>query len=235
MPVIVGNDAHASDAFDEVKGGAHGGIIARNHVHDMNPGGGGILVGGDCTGEQFLVDPSVDFEAQNLYVWGNVVTGADGFAFRVVGCHDCIVANNTYWSPAPGAILRILHDAFASAGSMTCDVPLHNANLRIANNLFAWPKSSIDVIPTDEDPKNVTLDHNLWFAVGDDVTKLYSDLPFTGDPASLYNRDPLLASPPTDVSIAPASPAKGAGASIMQVQGTFDGRCQSMPPDIGAY
>src|SRR5439155_3066470 len=50
MPVVVGNDAHDSDAFDEVKGGAHGGIIARNHVHDMNANAQAILVGGDCTG-----------------------------------------------------------------------------------------------------------------------------------------------------------------------------------------
>ncbi|MBI5536275.1 MAG: hypothetical protein HY898_26370 [Deltaproteobacteria bacterium] len=60
VPVIVGNDAHDSDAFDEVKGGANGGIIALNHVHDMNSGGGGVLVGGDCTGQQLLVDPNVD-------------------------------------------------------------------------------------------------------------------------------------------------------------------------------
>ena len=85
LPVVVGNDAHDSDAFDEVKGGAHGGLIALNRVHDMNPGAGGILVGGDCTGYAFLVDQTADFEAKDLRVWGNVITGADGFAFRIVG------------------------------------------------------------------------------------------------------------------------------------------------------
>jgi hypothetical protein len=235
MPVIVGNDASASDAFDEVKGGAHGGIIALNHVHDMNTGGGGILVGGDCTGEQYLVDPTVDFEAKDLYVWSNVITGADGFAFRIVGCHDCIVANNTYDSPAPAAILRIIHDAFASQGSMTCDVPLHNANVRIANNVFSWPKSSIDVIPTDDSPANIVFDHNLWFAAGDDVTKLYSDMPFVGEPTSLYNQDPKLVSPPMDVSLGPGSPAKSAGTPIAQVLGTIGDKCPASPPDMGAY
>ncbi|HEY2366885.1 MAG TPA: right-handed parallel beta-helix repeat-containing protein [Polyangiaceae bacterium] len=235
MPVIVGNDAHDSDAFDEVKGGAHGGIIAKNKVHDMNAGGGGILVGGDCTGQQFLVDTNADFEAENLVVWSNVITNANGFAFRVVGCRDCTVANNTYWSAAPAAILRILHDAFASNGSSTCDVPLHNTNVRIANNVFAWNKTSIDVIPTDEDPKNVIFDHNSWFATGDDVTKLYSDMPFTSEPTSQYNQDPKLVSPPTDVSLASGSPAKSAGSAIADVQGTFDGKCPASPPDIGAY
>jgi len=168
-------------------------------------------------------------------VWGNVITGADGFAFRIVGCHDCLVANNTYWSPAPQAILRILHDAFASPGSSTCDVPLHNESLRIANNVFAWNKSSIDVIPTDEDPKNVTLDHNLWFAAGDDVNALYSDLTFKGEPTSLYDLDPKLVAPPSDVSLGAGSPAKGAGTTIADVLGTFDGACPASPPDLGAY
>jgi hypothetical protein len=131
--------------------------------------------------------------------------------------------------------VRILHDAFASVGGSGCDVPLHNLNLRIANNLFAWPKASVDVIPTDEDPTNVTLDHNLWFASGDDVNALYSDLPFKGDATSLYNQDPTLVSPPTDVSLGAASPARGAGVAIGQVQGMFDGRCPASPPDIGAY
>ena len=235
MPVIVGNDAHDSDAFDEVKGGAHGGIIAKNHVHDMNAGGGGILVGGDCTGAQYLVDPSVDFEAKDLYVWSNVITGADGFAFRIVGCHDCVVANNSYYSPAPIAILRIIHDSFASVGGSGCDVPLHNSNVRVANNLFAWPKSGIDVIPSDDSPSDVSFDHNLWFAAGDDVTKLYSDMPFTGEPTSLYNQDPKLVAPPTGLSLASGSPAKGAGTGIMEVLGTYAGTCPASPPDIGAY
>jgi hypothetical protein len=235
MPVIVGNDAHDSDAFDEVKGGAHGGIIARNRIHDMNKGGGGILVGGDCTGQQFLVDPMVDFEAKDLEVWSNVISGSDMFAFRVVACHDCIVANNTYFSNAPSAILRVLHDAFASQGSMNCDIPLHNSNVRITNNIFAWPKSQIDVIPSDDMVQNITFDHNLWFAIGDDVTKLYSDMPFTMEMTSLYNQDPKLVSPPMDLSLGMGSAAMGKGTPVPQVKGTFDGKCPAMPPNLGAY
>ncbi|MBI5538262.1 MAG: right-handed parallel beta-helix repeat-containing protein [Deltaproteobacteria bacterium] len=235
MPVIVGNDAHDSDAFDEVKGGANGGIIALNHVHDMNAGGGGILVGGDCTGQQFLVDPNVDYEAKNLVVWGNVITGADSFAFRIVGCHDCLIANNTYWSPAPKAILRILHDAFASQGGTGCDIPLHNSNVRITNNLFAWPSTSIWVTASDEDPANIKFDHNLWFASGGDVTTLGGDIPFLGEATSLYNKDPKLVSPPGDVSLGPGSAALGAGISVPEVGGTMEGKCPKSPPDIGAY
>ena len=232
---IVGNDAHDSDAFNEVKGGAHGGVIAHNHIHDMNPGGGGILVGGDCTGKQFLVDPTVDFEATGLEVWGNVITGADGFAFRVVGCHECLIANNTYWSPAPKAILRILHDSFASVGGSGCDVPLHNKNLVVENNVFAWPNASTYVIASDEDPANVKLAHNLWFVSGGDIAKYGSDLPFLGEPTSVYNVDPRLVSPPGDVSLAAGSPAKGAGVSLPGVPGRFDGTCWPGAPDLGAY
>jgi hypothetical protein len=236
MPMIVGNDAHDSDAFDEVKGGADGGIIALNHVHDMNPGtGGGVLVGGDCTGQQYLVDPKVDFEAKNLVVWGNVITGADSFAFRIVGCHDCLVANNTYWSPAPKAVLRILHDAFASQGGSGCDIPLHNSNVHIANNLFAWPAASTYVIASDEDAANIEFDHNLWFVSGADIQTLGGDIPFLGDATSLYNKDPKLASPPGDVSLGAGSAALGTGVFIADVGGTYGGKCPKSPPDIGAY
>ena len=233
-PVIVGNDAHESDAFDEVKGGAHGGLIALNRVHDMRPGAGGILVGGDCTGKQFLVDPTVDFEAKDLKVWGNVITGTEGHAFRIVGCHDCLVANNTYWAPAPKAILRVLHDAFGSPGG-ACDIPLHNAGVRVTNNIFAWSTSALDVIPTDDDPKNISFDHNLWFAADKDVTGIFSDLPFKGESTSLYNRDPKLVAPPGDVSLGAGSPASGAGVGLGEVSSTFDRRCVGGVVDIGAY
>jgi hypothetical protein len=194
-----------------------------------------VLVGGDCTGQQFLVDPNVDFEAKDLLVWGNVITGADSFAFRVVGCHDCLVANNTYWSPGPKAILRILLDAFASQGGSGCDIALHNSNVRIANNLFAWPASSTYVIASDENAANVQLDHNLWFVSGGDVQTLGGDIPFLGEATSLYNKDPKLVSPPGDVSLGAASAALGAGASLPGVGGTYGGKCPKSPPDIGAY
>ena len=232
--IIVGNDCHDADAFDEVKGGAHRGVIAKNKIHDMNPGALGILVGGDCTGQQFLVDKTVDFEAKDLKVFGNVITGTEGGAFRIVGCHDCLVANNTFWAPNPKAILRILHDAFGSA-SGACDIPLHNTNVHVANNLFAWQGTGVYVVASDEDAANVHFDHNLWFMSGGDVSKLGSDLPFLGEATSLYGADPKLVSPPTDVHLGAGSPALGKGVTIPDVTGTFEGKCAAAPPNIGAY
>jgi len=232
--IIVGNDCHDADAFDEVKGGAHRGVIAKNRIHDMNPGALGILVGGDCTGQQFLVDKTVDFEAKDLEVFGNVIVGTEGGAFRVVGCHDCLVANNTFFAPNPKAILRILHDAFGSA-SGACDIPLHNANVRVANNVFAWNGTGVYVIASDEKPENVKLDHNLWFMSGGDVNKLGSDLPFLGEATSLYDADPKLVAPPSDLHLRDDSPARGKGVAIAEVVGNVEGKCFSSPPNLGAY
>jgi hypothetical protein len=75
----------------------------------------------------------------------------------------------------------------------------------------------------------------ILFCSGDDVTALYSDMPFKGEPTSQYNLDPKLASPPTDESLASGSPAIGAGVAIAGVEGTFDGKCPAVPPNIGAY
>ena len=236
MPIVVGNDVHDADALDEVKGGAHGGTIALNKVHDMNAGAQAILVGGDCTGFSFLVDNTVDFEAKDLQVWGNVITGANGAAFRIIGCHDCLVLNNTYWSPAPTAIVRAIDEGF-DKGSGTCkDVPYRSQNVVIQNNIFAWPKAATYVVPGNVDPLALDWSHNLWFAAGDDVTKLGTDISFTGNPSSLYNVDPELVSPPSDVSLSPGSPAIGAGLGTgLVLFGTFDGKCPPSPPDIGAY
>ena len=131
--------------------------------------------------------------------------------------------------------MRIIHDGF-DKGSGTCnDVPLHNANVHVVNNVFAWSSSSLDVIPNNDDPKNVIMDHNLWFAGGTAVSALYSDLPFTGEPGSVYDKDPKLVSPPTDVSLGAGSPARGAGVALADVGATFDRKCPASPPNLGAY
>ncbi|GAC1538129.1 MAG: hypothetical protein NVS3B10_02570 [Polyangiales bacterium] len=105
----------------------------------------------------------------------------------------------------------------------------------MVNNVFAWSSSSLDVIPNTDDPKSVVMDHNLWFAGGTAVSTLYSDLPFTGEPTSIYDKDPKLASPPTDVSLSADSPARAAGVALPDVAATFDRKCPASPPNLGAY
>jgi hypothetical protein len=230
MPVIVGNEGHHGDSFDEVKGGAHGGVIAKNYVHDLNPGSQGILVGGDGTGQQYLIDSTVDFEAKDLKVFSNVVVGSDTAAFRIVGCHDCVVANNTYVGTTAKAILRVIRDCLLDT-SGGCGLQLHNSNVRVANNVFTWTSGGTYVIASDDMASNVKLDHNAWFTSGADVTALGSDFPFEGEASSLYV-DPKVG---MDFHLASGSPALGKGTPIADVTGTFEGKCPPSPPYLGAF
>jgi hypothetical protein len=232
--VVALNEGHHSGQFDEVKGGAKGGVIFGNYVHDT---AGGILVGGDCTGQQFLVDPAVDYEARDLRVFGNVLANVTSEAFRVVSCHDCTVANNTYWTTSPTSAIRVLASGFGSPTTGQCDaLKTDNKNLRVVNNVFAATKPFTYMIPsTAPTSPGLVMTNNLWFGgAGQDVTKTGSDIPFKAEPSSLYSVDPGFVGPPADLHPAAGSPVLGKGSMVDFVVGDQDGKCWPGLPDIGA-
>jgi len=229
--VIAGNDAHHSGQFNEVKGGSKHGRIYRNVIHDS---AGGILVGGDCTGSQFLVDTAASYEASDLRVWDNVVVDSPSEAFRIVDCHDCTVSNNTFFAASPKTFIRLLSVGFASPGGTCGDVKLGNQNVRVTNNVFAGNAPPTYVIASNDSASALTLDHNAWFAESGDVTAVGSDIPVKGEASSLYV-DPLLGSPPTDLHPAAGSPLLGAGDALPWISGNADGACWSAGVNIGAY
>jgi hypothetical protein len=227
--VVVGNEGHDAQLFNEVKGGARRALIALNRIHDS---ANGILVGGDATGFQFLVDQSVDFEASQVLVWGNTISlpGAGSEAFRIVACHDCLVANNTFYSDTPKALLRILSSSFGPG------MDTHNKNVRITNNVFSMAsKASLYPVASNEMPDVVTFSHNLWFAADGAFKGAFADIPWSGDAASLFDVDPQLTAPPTDLTPKSGSPVIGAGVPLPEVPASAKGNCWSGNPDIGAY
>lgn len=229
--VVAGNEAHHSGYFNEHKGGALNGRIFRNYVHDST---GGILVGGDCTGQQFLVNPNADYEAKNLLVYSNLMVGGEEAAFRIVDCKDCTVANNTWMSTNPKAWLRILAVGFGDASG--CDAKkLGFANLKVVNNVFYSATPPTYGIASNATPADyLTLTHNAWFAANGDVTQVASDIPFTAEPTSIYV-DPGLVAPPSDAHPAASSPLVGKGIAVPGVDGNFEGKCWGGTPNIGAF
>ena len=229
--VVAGNEAHHSGYFNEHKGGSLNGRIFRNYVHDSS---GGILAGGDCTGQQFLVNPNADYEAKNLLVYANVIVGGEEAAFRIVDCKDCTVANNTWISTNPKAWLRILAIGFGDASGCGAK-KLGFSQLKVVNNVFYSTTPPAYGIASNALPADyLTLTHNAWFASGGDVMAVGSDIPFTGEPSSLY-QDPMLTAPPTDLRPTATSPLVGAGIAIPGVDGNFAGTCWTGAPNIGAY
>jgi hypothetical protein len=166
-------------------------------------------------------------------VYSNLIVGGEEAAFRIVDCKDCTVANNTYVSTNPKAWLRILAIGFGDASGCGA-VSLGFSNLKVVNNVFYSTAPPTYGIASNSTPASyLTLTHNAWFAETGDVTAVTSDIPFTGEPSSLYS-DPGLTSPPTDLHPASGSPLIGKGIVVEGVDGNFDGKCQSGAPNIGA-
>lgn len=230
-PVLAGNYAHNGGAFDEIKGGAMGGIIYRNYMHDLS--WAGILVGGDQSGLSFLVHTTADFEAQNLQVWDNVIISQSGThdAFRVVACHDCVIANNTYWSNlSPTSVFNIPASGFVTAGG----IQTSTKNLKIVNNIFATNASVGDMIAAGStETQGLVMTNNLWW--WKNGGSVYSDVPFVNGPNSLYV-NPVFVSPTTnDLHPASGSPVIGKGTPVPFVTNNTDGACYTGAPNIGAY
>jgi hypothetical protein len=233
--ILSNNEGYNGEAFDEIKGGAFWGLIYRNCVHDSP---NGIVAGGDETGTQFLIDPSVRYEAQNLRIWDNVIVNTPGFVFRVVGCQLCTIANNSSWTSAPQSILRIQPDNFANPnGSL---IPIYNSNLTIVNNLFGADTNSAFMITGDTTDQgvgsegfNFQMTNNVWWwgTRPDPATTIR----YLGDPASFYLVNPEVTSSPSNLVPLKSSPLIGRGIAFPWAPTNADGAPFANPPNIGAF
>jgi hypothetical protein len=232
--IIAGNYGHDSNGyFDEIKGGANGGIIFHNLVLDSTRG---IIAGGDETGYQYLVHTKATYEVQNLRVWDNMISNVNDEAFRIVGCTSCEIVNNTYYSNNPTsaqAVIRFLSDRFVDkAGYIIRHI--YNANVHLHNNIFLTPGKFNYMIaksPTQDAKQLIMSNNSFWWAAGGIVG---SDVPFLRQPNSLYV-DPDLASPPANMHPLSASPVIEKGQLSNVSTDNWDGVCWSGNPNMGAY
>ena len=227
--VVAGCYAHDGGSFNQIKGGSRRSRWYRNRIERT---GFGLLVGGDCTGRQFLVNTDADFEAEGVRAWGNVMVDT-ARAFRFVSCHDCQVAHNTWISSAPSQAMFMLDIGF-DCGSPS-EFPLRNRDIAVRNNVFA-ASAPFPYVIAGRMPEGLVMDHNLWYAAGD-PSATGSDVPFAGEANSIYGMDPGFLTAPGDLQLRPSatSPLRGRGVAVDFAPGNADGACWGNPPNIGAY
>ncbi len=243
--------AASGSGIDHV--GCHSGMIARNQFTDLSANGvqakGGsenieirrnrmtrageraVNLGGS-TGTEFFRPPlsttAPNVEARDIRVIANVIEGgASAVAF--VGCVDCVAEQNTIVLPATWAV-RILQETLTGGGftflesqngHFVNNIVVSDAGLRVEVNVGAG------TLPSSFEFRN-----NLWYD-RDDPSGSAPTLPVT-ESGAVIGQDPGFSNQ-SDFSIAPSSPAAGAGAALGDGGGDYDGRCWAAPPSIGAF
>jgi hypothetical protein len=244
--------------------GVHRALVRHNHVHDIQNSQGmfakggssdvvfeqnlveritspmsdaiGIVLGG-VTDRQFFTPADASYEASHLIARNNIVIGADGGGIGAMGCHDCLIADNTLWNTG--------HTGYAiplgpgATGMSAGDPVSNNVNLRVFNNLVGNPYGTMRA-PIQAEPAQRTglsLSHNWWWnGERDDVIDPgYNHEAGVDEPGSHLEVDPLVVGAETgDVHLQPMSPARGAGVALPEVTDDYEGHCRSNPPNIGA-
>ncbi len=235
--------------------GCHRGIIAQSYLHNLsgnavqakggsegleiwanlieNPGERGINMGGNTGAPYFrppLSDTEENFEARDIHVIANVITGGvTPFAF--VGCVECMAVNNIIVNPETW-LFRILQETTSSSDY---DFAPCRDGL-VANNIFQFEagqiRSYVNIGP-DTAPDTFMFMNNLWYASDNpSQSNPASDLP-TPESGGIYGQDPGL----VGVEYVPSQsgPAAGAGVDLDVLGGDYNGKCFASPPSIGAY
>ena len=247
----------SGSAVDHV--GCHHGLIYANSFTDLSSGGNavqnkggaedieiranlfedagqrGVNMGGS-TGFEFFRPPlSMDqpnAEARDIRVIANVFRrGVTPFAF--VGCVDCLAANNVIDSPE-NWVFRILQETTSTAEYEF----LPASNGRFVNNIVYFDGqvgTSVNVGP-DTDPGSFTIATNLWYRHDDpNASDPPGGLPVM-EQGGIVGQDPMFVDAGAgDFHLEARSPAVGAGTSLAELSGDFDGVCFADPPSVGAF
>ncbi len=206
------------------KGGTSDIIITRNSF--VNAGQRSLNIGGS-TGLDFFRPLNANYEAARVLVYGNTFVGSDA-PIAFVGAVNCAVMNNTIYLPSRWAI-RILQES-TDARFLPCGDNIFANNIVVVNNAGAGV--TLNIGPNTA-PETFRFTSNLWYNV---------DNPSWGGPtlpvpesASILRRDPMLTSPPDDLSLRPGSPAIGVGTAFPEIALDHNARPFADPPSIGAY
>lgn len=240
------NGAGGGSGIDMV--GCHYGIIQGNHFEQMgsnaiqckggteqvriegnffrNCGQRTLNLGGS-TGLQFFRPDTAHFEAANLQVYSNIFIGSVA-PIAYVGAVHVDVANNTIYQPEKW-VVRILQETVDPDRFLECgDNSFRNNLIFLDNNV------SIETnIGPNTRPESFVFSHNLWFN-SDNTNWSGPNIPVP-DLNQIVNADPLFADPLNeDFSIAPNSPAAGAGLVLDEPKFDFFQQVFANPPSIGA-
>lgn len=206
------------------KGGCEDIQIERNFFRN---GGQRTLNIGGSTGLAFFRPDTAHFEAADIRVFSNIITGSWA-AIAYVGAVNVRVENNTIYNPQ-NWVIRILQETVDPDRFLECgDNTFRNNIVHLDHNLG----TETNIGPNTR-PETFTFANNLWFN-----TALPNwtgpDIP-TSDPFMVLNQDPLFTDPATDdFHIPPGSPAAGAGAAPAGIALDYYGAGFANPPSIGA-
>ncbi|HNU51187.1 MAG TPA: right-handed parallel beta-helix repeat-containing protein [Verrucomicrobiota bacterium] len=216
----------------QCKGGSEDIDIARCQFH--NAGARAITLGGS-TGFTYFRPPlsptQPNAESRNIRVMANLFRGSDA-PVAFVGTVGSCVANNTILEPRRW-VMRILQETVSAApyAFLPC------ASNRFVNNLVFFERGRISTfvnIGPNTDPGTFGFANNLWYAF-DAPGQSRPSLP-APESNAVVGRDPLLIQSNTeDASLAPESPAVGAGLAPAPARADLLEQCYADPPTIGAW
>lgn len=207
----------------QAKGGTSFIRIERNRFLE---GGARALNIGGSTGLQYFRPQGAKYEASNIAVYSNIFTGSDA-PIAFVGAVNSEVVNNTIWLPRRWTI-RILQETVVS-GFLACGNNAFRNNIVVLENPPDIPVLNIGSYTA---PETFAFSNNLWYHISNSRWS-GPNLP-VAETDGIIGRDAMLASPPSDMTPRPGSPAIGAGGSVLVPATDFFGRPFASPRSIGA-
>lgn len=207
---IIGNEIREVGGYGIfAKGGARNILIEGNKV--IRPRKAGIYIGGISTPELMCGS----FECSECRAVNNLVVGAGAHGVFALGCQDGLIAHNTIvntssWYGAP------LGAGVGGEGK------IGSRNIRIANNLVAYPRSKIYFQVESNSGADFSSDYNLYYGLANPQfdwkgTLLSWDAlkKNTSSESHAVLKDPQFGQKTGEsFSLLPRSPAKEAGMAI---------------------
>lgn len=207
----------------QAKGGTRRIRVERNRFVDA--GLRGINIGGS-TGLQFFRPQGVTYESAEIWIYGNLFVRSQA-PVAFVGTVNSRVVNNTFLYPEKWAI-RILQET-TEPGFVQCGDNVFSNNIVVLGNVAANPTVNIG---GNTRPETFIFQNNLWYNV-DNGSWAGPNLPST-ETGGIIGRNPLLLSPPDNITLRSGSPAIGRGIDVSDPVTDFLGNPFATPRSIGA-
>ncbi len=219
---------------------------SRNILMDGNrifyPGKSGIFIGGFS--DYWLMCGT--YECTDCQAINNLVVGAGSHGIFAFGCFNGLIAHNTIIEANSKSGWGASLGACAGASPDTRDKKRNSQNIRIINNIVAFPRSPI-YLQVEEGSVNVYCDYNLYFGLsnprqfdwkGKGLTwEEFKNV--TGQEGHAIFKDPQFENPARrDYHLQSQSPAKGAGILLdKRVEKDISGAIRPIKsePSLGAF
>ncbi len=181
-----------------------------------------------------LNSAAVNYEAKDIRLIGNMIENSVA-PVAIVGCVNCVVANNTIINPK-NFVFRILQETVTN--SVYKFAPSGGGS--ISNNIVYFNRPSISMsvnVGGNTAPTTFRFNNNLWYAYNNPAQSAPTGLPVV-ESAGIYGQNPnFLNTGNGTYSILTTSPAARKGKADGTIEkfatGDFENKCWANPPSIG--